>query len=181
MVARPEVDKLDGACRKRVPVRSGRNFRIDSPPHFALVASDLANELERIFERFGLLAKQGRGVRVGIYFKPGIFGHHKVGRAADIYAVGGRGLDEWKWLWDDAWRRCSCIPDKRRRRRTWMKEQNKNLGWQLYKALQTCGHWSKPYGYPIQLFGPWTRTEGPWKQISDFLLNAHRDHIHVAK
>ncbi len=26
---------------------------------------------------------------VSVYFKPGIFGHHRVGRAADIYGVGG--------------------------------------------------------------------------------------------
>ena len=56
-----------------------------------------------------------------------------------------------------------------------------NLGWRLYKALQCHGRWSQPYGYPIQLFGPWTRSEGPWKYISDFLLRAHRDHIHLAK
>jgi hypothetical protein len=56
-----------------------------------------------------------------------------------------------------------------------------NLGWRLYKALQLYGRWAQPYGYPIQLFGPWTRSEGPWKHISDRLLRAHLDHIHVAK
>lgn len=178
-----KADKLKfiGHCWGRVPVRSGRYFRIDSPPHNALVTRDLATELERVFERFGLMAGNGCGVRIGISFKPGIFGHHKVGRAADIYAVGGRGLDEWKRVWDDVERRCSCIADINRRRAILLNERSKNLGWQLYKALQTCGRWSKPDGYPIQLFGPWTRSEGPWRAISDFLLNAHRDHIHVAK
>ena len=61
------------------------------------------------------------------------------------------------------------------------KEEKENLGWRLYKALQRYGQWAQPYGYPVQLFGPWTRTEGPWKPISDFLLRAHRDHIHLAK
>ena len=60
-------------------------------------------------------------------------------------------------------------------------EEKENLGWRLYKALERYGRWAQPYGYPIQLFGPWTRTEGPWRHISDFLLRAHRDHIHVAK
>ena len=185
MFARPERkdDKLEfiGRCSGRVPIRSGRYFRIESPLHNALVTKDLANELEKVFERFGLKVRNGVGPRIGIFFKPGIFGHHQVGRAADIYGVGGLGLDEWKRLWDDAWRRCSCIPDVRKRRVIWMIERNNNLGWQLYKTLQTCGRWCQPHGYPIQLFGPWTRSEGPWKMISDFLLNAHRDHIHVAK
>lgn len=171
---------MSTACR-RVPVRSGRYFRIDSPPCNALVTSELANELEKVFELFGREARNRSNPRIGIFFRPGIFGHHRVGRAADIYAVGGRGLDEWKGLWEDTRRRCSCIADAERRRAIFLNERRKNLGWQLYKALQMGGRWSKPCGYPIQLFGPWTRSEGPWKQISDFLLNAHRDHIHVAK
>ena len=165
----------------RVPIRSGRSYRIDSPSCNALVTTDLASELERILETFGLLVRRNRRKRIGIFFEPGIFGHHKVGRAADIYAVDGRGLDEWKRRWDDAWQRCSGVADGEIRRAILLHERSKNLGWQLYKALQQCGRWSKPCGYPIQLFGPWTRSEGPWKQISDFLLNAHRDHIHVAK
>jgi hypothetical protein len=164
-----------------VPVRSGRNFRVDSPPRNALVNRELATELEKIFERFGLKARNGSGVRVSIFFKPGIFGHHKVGRAVDIYAVGGLGLDAWKRRWDEAWHRCSFITNVNERRVKLDYERQRNLGWRLYKTLQTCGRWSQPDGYPIQLFGPWTRSEGPWKHISDFLLKAHRDHIHVAK
>jgi hypothetical protein len=168
-------------CSIRVPVRSGRNFRVDSPPGNALVTRKLATELEKVFERFGLKARSGGAVKVSIFFKPGIFGHHKVGRAADIYAVDGLGLDEWKRRWDIAWRQCSSVTNANERSAILDHERRRNLGWQLYKALQTCGRWSQPYGYPIQLFGPWTRSEGPWKHISDFLLNAHRDHIHVAK
>jgi len=169
------------ACSERVPVRSGKNFEIDSPPKNALVTKELATELEKVFERFGLKVRNARGVRVGIFFKPGIFGHHKVGRAADIYRVDGVGLDEWKKRWDLSQRRCLCVRDRYERGAILTHERQTNLGWQLYKALQICGRWSQPYGYPIQLFGPWTRSEGPWKFISDFLLKAHRDHIHVAK
>ena len=178
-----KVDKLRFIrhCSGRVPVRSGRYFHIDSPPRNALVTRDLATELEKVFERFGMKVGNGSDVKISISFRPGIFGHHKVGRAADIYAVGGRGLDEWKRVWDEAERRCSSLGDINLRRAILLNERSRNLGWQLYKALQTCGSWSKPCGYPIQLFGPWTRSEGPWRQISDFLLNAHRDHIHVAK
>jgi len=160
-----------------VPIRSGRNFRVDSPPGNALVTRELAAELERVLDLFG--AKRRRPV--GVFFKPGIFGHHKVGRAADIYAVGGIGFDDWKKRWDVALRRCFAVNDASERRGILDEERKRNLGWQLYKALQNFGRWSKPVGYPVQLFGPWTRSEGPWKPISDFLLNAHRDHIHVAK
>src|SRR6266550_5023384 len=163
----------------RIPVRSGRTFRVDSPADHALVTLDLARELERVLEKFGMDTGNNDRFRVGIFFKPGIFGHHKVGRAVDIYAVGGLGLDKWKRLWDEARHRCSCIPNLAERRAMLEHEQERNMGWRLYKALETCGEWSKPIGYPIQLFGPWTRSEGPWKQISNFLLKAHRDHIHV--
>jgi hypothetical protein len=163
----------------RVPMCSGRSFRVDSPPCNALVTPELASELERVLEQFGQRASNGN--RVGVFFKPGIFGHHRVGRAADIYAVGGLGLDVWKRLWDATQHRCSSVPDAHQRQAILDREKRRNLGWRLYKTIQTCGHWSQPIGYPIQLFGPWTRSEGPWKYISDFLLNAHRDHIHVAK
>lgn len=142
---------------------------------------ELACELERVLDRFGRDVNRGSGNKVGVFFRPGIFGHHKVGRAADIYAVGGVGLDVWKRRWEEMLNRVSCVLDSKERRRILLNEQRKNLGWRLYKTLQTCGRWSHPCGFPIQLFGPWTRTEGPWKHISDFLLNAHRDHIHVAK
>ena len=148
-----------------VPVHSGRSFRVVSPSESALVTREVAGELERVLEKFGALA--GCPNRVSIFFRPGIFGHHRVGRAVDIYAVGGVGIDVWKRRWDYA----SYLKTAERR----------NLGWLLYKTLQVFGRWAQPYGYPIQLFGPWTRTEGPWCYISDFLLNAHRDHIHVAK
>jgi hypothetical protein len=172
-------------CRRsswtKVPIRSGRNFRVDSPPENALVTIDLARELERVLELFGMMSPRVPEYKVSIFFKPGIFGHHKVGRAVDIYAVDGLGLDAWKRLWDETFSRCSAIGNGSQRRAVLERERRKNLGWRLYKTLQHRGCWSQPSGLPIQLFGPWTRTEGPWKLISDFLLNAHRDHIHVAR
>jgi hypothetical protein len=157
-------------CRAWVPVPPGGAYRIESPPDWARVTPDLAAELLRVLERFAREAGFTPERKVSVFFKPGIFGHHQVGRAADIYGINGVGIDEWKRRWDRA---CACGSVKVERRR--------NLGWRLYKALQKYGRWSQPYGYPIQLFGPWTRREGPWRHISDFLLKAHADHIHVAK
>lgn len=117
---------------------------------------------------------------VGIFLKPGVVGHHKFGRAADLYAVGDVGLDGWKKRWDAATEHASRAPNTEARQHMNAERKN-NLGWRLYKALQLYGRWAQPYGYPIQIFGPWTRTEGPWTHISDRLLYAHRDHIHVAK
>jgi len=146
-----------------------------------LVTPELAAELERVLERFACDAGFGTARPVGIFFQPGVVGHHQVGRAADIYGVGGLRLDVWKKRWDMAHAEAcrATTPEERAARLT--KEKRCNLGWRLYKAIQCYGRWSQPYGYPIQLFGPWTRSEGPWKFISDRLLYAHRDHIHVAK
>jgi hypothetical protein len=170
-----------GRTNVRVAIRSGKHFRVDSPPVNALVTPKLAYELYRVLDRFGRDVTGGCGNRVEVFFKPGIFGHHKVGRAADIYAVGGIGFDIWKRQWDAAQRKVARANNAFERWKILDNERRHNLGWRLYKTLQNCGRWSQPYGFPIQLFGPWTREEGPWKYISDFLLNAHRDHIHVAK
>lgn len=123
-----------------------------------------------MLERFAREAGFNPGWPVGVVFRPGVVGHHQVGRAADMYAVGGRGLDAWKRAWDLAAHRGELAGERRR-----------NLGWRLYKAIQSYGRWAQPNGYPVQLFGPWTRSEGPWTRISDRLLAAHHDHIHVAK
>lgn len=146
-----------------VSVSSGRSFRVVSDPAEARVTRTFASELEHALERFALDAGFNEHRPVGISFRRGIFGHHQVGRAADIYGVGGVGIDEWRRRWEHA------------------RDPRRNLGWRLYKAIQIHGRWSQPYGYPIQLFGPWTRAEGPWKYISDRMLRAHLDHIHVAK
>jgi hypothetical protein len=164
-----------------VPVASGRSYRVTSPPQNALVTRELANELENVLERFALAAGFDGEHPVGVVFKPGIFGHHRICRAADLYAVGGIGLDKWKARWDAARTRAREVRDQRECEGLIAAEKKRNLGWRLYKAYQVHGRWAQPYGYPIQLFGPWTREEGPWKYISDFLLRAHRDHIHAAK
>jgi hypothetical protein len=165
----------------RVPVRSGSTFRVDSAPANALVVPELADELHRVLERFAIEAGASEQRPMHISFKPGIFGHHQVGRAADIYSVNGVGLNAWKQRWDEAKQRAARAPTSLDRRLIVETEEKENLGWRLYKVLQRHGRWAQPYGYPIQLFGPWTRSEGPWKPISDFLLRAHRDHIHLAK
>lgn len=149
----------------------GCAYRVGSPAHFALVTPALARELGRVLERFAREAGFDGRRPVGVSFRPGIFGHHRVGRAADIYGVGGVGLGEWRRRWDRARAAGGDALDLERRR---------NLGWRLYAALRRHGRWARPPGYPVQLFGPWTREEGPWTRISDRLLRAHRDHVHVA-
>jgi len=146
-----------------------------------MVTHELADELGRALERFAIEAGFDARRPVSVFFRPGIFGHHQLGRAADIYAVGGVGIDQWKRRWDEACGRAARFAPGAARQIVTKTEPVTNLGWRLYKALQRYGRWSQPYGYPIQLFGPWTRSEGPWKHISDRLLRAHHDHIHVAK
>jgi hypothetical protein len=165
----------------RVPVPSGVAYRIDSRPGNGLVTGELANELRKVLEKFAMDAGFSESNPVGIFLKPGVVGHHKCGRAADIYAVGGVGLARWKEHDDQVIRSAGQTERPAERTAIMREERKKNLGWRLYKALQLYGRWAQPYGYPIQLFGPWTRIEGPWKYISDRLLHAHRDHIHVAK
>ena len=147
-----------------IPVPAGPSYEVDSPPWNAMVTREFAAHLRPVLERFAREAGFTPSRRVRIHFEPGIVGHHQVGRAADIYHINGRRLDSWRGEWDRA------TPEVRRR----------NLGWRLYMALAIYGRWAQPPGYPVQLFGPWTREEGPWKRISDRLLAAHRDHIHVA-
>jgi hypothetical protein len=167
--------------REHVPVESGRSFRVVSPPANALVTRELASELEHVLEKFSLEAGFDEQRPVSVYFKPGIFGHHRVGRAADIYGVGGIGIGEWKARWDRVRRCMRETLGPREQGAIDAAERRRNLGWRLYKAHQMHGRWAQPYGFPIQLFGPWTREEGPWKYISDRMLGAHQDHIHVAK
>jgi len=170
-------------CRSgdRVAVPDGERYRITSPPSAQIVTRELAGELRRVLDRFAEDAGFTASRPVAIEFRPGIFGHHQVDRAADIYGIGGRGLDWWKARWDAEARRSRNAQTRLDARLIREREEKRNLGWRLYKALQRYGRWAQPYGYPVQLFGPWTRSEGPWRCISDFLLRAHRDHIHVAK
>ena len=173
-----------GCLRPRnslVSVQSGWSFRVVSPPESALVTRELAEELECVLECFGRIAIGRTGNPAEIFFRPGIFGHHRVGRAVDIYEVNAIGIHTWKQRWDAARQRSLSSAGPLQCAAILKSEGQRNMGWLLYKTLQIFGRWSQPYGYPVQLFGPWTRTEGPWKYISDFLLRAHGDHIHVAK
>jgi hypothetical protein len=151
---------------------------VNSPPGNASVTEELAAELARVLERFARESGFTEQRPAFIQFGQGTVGHHQVGRAADIYGVEGIGIDKWKARWDA---RLGAARTKNERSALAAREGHSNLGWRLYKALQVYGHWAQPYGYPIQLFGPWTREEGPWEYISDRLLAAHRDHIHIAK
>lgn len=154
---------------------------ISSPPRNAIVTAELAGELGRVLERFASECGCTRKNPVTIFFKPGIFGHHQVNRAADIYGVGDLGIGDWASRWNRCQQQTATSRDRRANHILLNREHMTNLGWRLYKAMQIYGRWAQPYGYPIQLFGPWTRAEGPWRHISDRLLYAHRDHIHVGK
>lgn len=163
------------------PVRSGRKYRVNGPPMNPPVQPELAAELERVLDRFAQRAGFTEKDPVFVCLAPGVVGHHQVGRAADIYEVGGLGMDRWHELWERAVKEYSQCTDQFTRVEKWQQQARRNLGWRLYKELQCSGQWAKPPGYPVQLFGPWTRSEGPCRSISDRLLTAHRDHIHVAK
>ena len=168
--------------RARVPVPDGPLYRVVSTNAARTpVTPALAAELARAFELFAQEAGATADAPIQIHLSPGIFGHHQIGRAADIYGVGGQGIDGWWRRWEQMLARATRAATPLERRLIRETEEKSNLGWRLYKALQLHGRWAQPYGHPIQLFGPWTRAEGPWRFISDFLLHAHRDHIHVAK
>ncbi len=179
-MAMPRASEISPASGL-VPVPDGLAYRVASPPASAMVTPALAAELARVLEQFARDSGFGPQQPVDIYFEPGVVGHHQVGRAADIYGVGGARLDAWKKRWDDALDAANSAVDPAESAARIAQEKKINVGWRLYRAIQHYGRWSQPYGYPIQLFGPWTRSEGPWKYISDRLLYAHRDHIHVAK
>lgn len=187
------------------PVRSGTAYRIGSPPARGLVTPELAEALETVAERFarerGFTRDKPLDLRLSRGFKAGSHGHGE-GRAVDIVAVGGKSLLEWKQEWDRATTAAEPVSDQARRVSAMAAEQASNLGYGLYKALQEHGGWRvdpsgwRPYRGVMQLFGPWTATEGPWKtmQIKDpspyqqqrladqrWVFQAHRDHIHVAR
>jgi hypothetical protein len=163
------------------PISNGQYYRVVSPAEEALVTPPLANELGKALEKFS----QSNGFSVEqpleVSFKRGTLGLHRFGRAADIYAVGGKGIGQWAQEWNEAMRKANAATNRQERARLVEEEKQRNLGYKLYKALQAHGGWAQPQGYPVQLFGPWTRGEGPHKAISGQLLHAHRDHIHIAR
>ena len=165
---------------ERVPVASGRCYRIVGTSE--RVRPALAAQLQHVLERFAGEAGATPQRPLAVELRPGVVGHHRVGRATDLYGVDGVGLDAWKRRWDAALAAAGRLEahDRDGARALLARERGRNLGWRLYRALQCHARWSQPYGYPVQLFGPWTRELGPWRFISDRLLRAHRDHIHVA-
>lgn len=163
-----------------VPLRPGRCWCATGDPAARRVREPLARELSRVLERFAVEAGATRERPIAVELRLGVVGHHQAGRAADLYGVAGVGLAAWKRRWDAALRAAALAPDRDAARLALSRARATNLGWRLYRALQCHGRWAQPYGYPIQLFGPWTRDEGPWRFIGDKLLRAHRDHIHVA-
>ena len=169
-----------GPGRRRI--RSGRFHRMLWPVgHPIVVVDDLADQLNALLEEF---AQAGGATAQGplkIVLRPGTLGLHRTGRAVDIYGVGGKGIGRWAIEWNAAQRKAAASKDPAEQARIIEEEKKRNLGYKLYKTLQARGGWAQPQGYPIQLFGPWTRGEGPHKAISDKLLKAHNDHIHVAK
>ena len=182
MLAAPVETSPVTAPGRRVPVPSGALYRVlDTDPARNAVRADTAAEVARAFDLFARDAGATADAPITIQLRPGIFGHHQVGRAVDVYEVDGIGIDTWADRWERALALAAQAATPLDRRLIREREENRNLGWRLYKALQLHGRWAQPYGHPIQLFGPWTRTEGPWRFIGDFLLRAHRDHIHVAK
>jgi hypothetical protein len=164
----------------RVPVPSGRCYRITGTSE--RVRPALAAQLQLVLERFAAEAGASAERPISVELRPGVVGHHRVGRATDLYGVAGTGLDAWKRRWDAALGAAGRLEasDRDGARAVLARERSRNLGWRLYRALQCHARWAQPYGYPVQLFGPWTREAGPWRFISDRLLRAHRDHIHVA-
>jgi hypothetical protein len=187
------------------PVRSGEAYRSTSATACGVVTPDLAEGLETIFERFaqeqGFTSEKPLEIRLSRGFKAGSHGHGE-GRAADIVAVGDKSLMEWKQEWDQAMAAAEKLSDPQQRVEAIAAEQKRNLGYGLYKALQEHGDWRvdpkgwRPYRGVMQLFGPWTATEGPWKAMpikdpnsyqrqrladQQWVFRAHQDHIHVAR
>lgn len=163
------------------PIPNGQAYRVTSPPEHSLVTPPLASALHQVFEQFAQANRFNAEQPLSVSFGRGTLGLHRFGRAVDIYAVSEKGLSQWAHEWNSAMRQAATAPTPQERSRLVAEEQARNFGYKLYKALQAHGGWAQPPGYPVQLFGPWTRGEGPHTAISDRLLQAHRDHIHVAK
>jgi hypothetical protein len=162
------------------PIPSGQVYRVTSPPEHSLATAPLASALQQVFEKFASANGFSAEQPLSVSFRRGTLGLHRAGRAVDIYAIGEKGLSQWATEWNSAMRRAATASTPQERARLVAEEQVRNLGYKLYKALQAHGGWAQPPGYPVQLFGPWTRGEGPHKAISDQMLYLHRDHIHVA-
>jgi hypothetical protein len=177
----PQPETVESGQPQLQPIPAGKFYRVASPVEESMVTPPLANELGKALEQFSQSNGFGPERPLSVSFKRGTLGLHRFGRAADIYAVGGKGIGQWAREWNEAMRKANAATNPQERARLVEEEKRRNLGYKLYKALQSHGGWARPSGFPTQLFGPWTRGEGPHKAISDRLLRAHRDHIHVAR
>jgi len=205
VAARHPEPKTPPTVQTLRPVRGGQTYRITSPAACGVVRPELAEALEAVFERFarehGITFEKPLEIRLSRGFKAGSHGHGE-GRAADIAVVGGKALLVWKQEWEQAVAAAEKLPDAQQRVEAIAAEQQRNLGYALYKALQEHGGWRvnqegwRPYRGVMQLFGPWTATEGPWKtlqikapnayqrqRLADqrWVFQAHQGHIHVAR
>src|SRR5262245_8212719 len=176
-----EPDAAEPGQPQLQPIPSGKFYRVVSPGEESLVTQPLASELSKVLEQFAQSSGFSPERPLDVSFKRGTLGLHRFGRAADIYATGGKGIGQWAREWNEAMRKANAAANPQERARQVEEEKRRNLGYKLYKALQAHGGWAQPPNYPVQLFGPWTRGEGPHKSISNRLLHAHRDHIHVAE
>jgi hypothetical protein len=193
------------AAARLQPVPSGRSYRITSPPKRGLAMPELSSALETVFELFAARSGFSPERPLDIALSRGFWAQspgHREGRAADIASVGGKSLLEWKQEWDRVTAPAAGLPNPGRQAKAAAEARKANLGYGLYKALQEHGGWRmdgqtwRPYRGVIQLFGPWTATEGPWKamrirhptpyqrqRLADqaWVFRAHRDHIHVGR
>jgi hypothetical protein len=205
MTVSQATQKAPLTVRTLRPIASGETYRLISSKLGRLVRPELAEALKTVFERFarehGFTPENPLEIRLMRGFQAGSHGHAE-GRAADIAAVGSKGLLEWKQEWDRAMTAAEEFPDSQRRIEAMTAEQKRNLGYRLYRALQEHSGWRvdskgwQPYRGVMQLFGPWTATEGPWRtmhikdpspyqqqRLADqkWVFQAHQDHIHVAR
>jgi hypothetical protein len=202
----PSLSSQEAAdVRALKPVPSGQAYIITSTPAHGSVTPGLAEALKTVFEQFareqGFTFEKSLAISLSRGYKANSHGH-KEGRAADIDAVGGKSLLQWKQEWDRAMSSAQKLDDSKQQAQAIAVERQRNLGYGLYKALHAFGGWRvNPRGWRVyrnvmQLFGPWTATEGPWKAMQvksptpedrqrladqQWVFRAHQDHIHVAK
>jgi hypothetical protein len=154
-------------------VRGGQTYRVISPAARGLVRPALAEALETVFERFarehGFTPEKPLEISLSRGFKAGSHGHGE-GRAADIATVDGKELLAWKQAWDRTITASEKPSDRQQQAGVIAARPARNLGYRLYKALQEHGGWRvnqegwRPYRGVMQLFGPWTATDGPGRR-----------------
>jgi hypothetical protein len=198
-----EARRRDGVSRLRL-IQGGMSYQVVTQASRAAVTPELAEALESVLERFGQQAGFTRAQPLQVAFARGYQADspgHREGRAVDIAAVAGQSFRAWKRQWDEALSSARRLSSVAERTAAVTSERIRNLGYRLYKALQDHGGWRvdehgwRPYRGVVQLFGPWTAVEGPWKamhrgksddserqRLADqaWVFAAHQDHIHVA-